>query len=188
MKLEKEFTIFEVSARNFINAPFEFVLEDREFRLRKQNVLIMNQATLDYYHIPFSLDLVGKKIICSFISRKSETTEAHPFDHIGKLEFMPPQNKKRKRTKEIIQDDDLKIKTLVKSESYATIGSLVLQEMRKVEILLELISFGEGDGLHFHPLPCPFYHFFLTLTEEEYKECQLLPSNIIFKVSFSLRY
>ena len=122
-----------------------------------------------------SLDLVGRRIICSFESREL------PLQKVGDW--------KRYVDMGSVGKDDLVIKSLERNELVLEVsfGTALPPKHSEVSRTMNLSSFGEGDGMHPHVMPCPFYRFFLELTEEEYEGCKALSSLSVFKVSFQLK-
>ncbi len=169
--------IAKVEATNVSNAPFRIFLENEKYDTKKEIILTMDAKTCVRYGIPMSLDIVGKKIVCYLESEINNDNEEN--------KNAPSKKTKQKQSREI-QDDELRIKSLKKKEEYYSYASL-LKNDGSVKRKLELISFNEGDGMHFHIIPCPFYHLFLDLTDEEFKECKELTGEMIFRVNFKLK-
>jgi len=169
MKITKLLTIHEVKATRIRNTPFQIVLEgSNPFEQEKKSILTLDTDTCTRFNIPTSFDLVGQVLICSF--------ESHEFPLKNNLVSM-----------ESIKDNDLKICHLKRCEVVSPVMSVIPPfKHDKISRTLELLSFGGGDGIHFSPLPCPFYRIVLELSDEEYEECKALPPVSVFKVSFCL--
>ncbi len=174
MNIVKELRIEEVKATRASNAPYQIILQGSRFgKGQEEPCLTLDKTTCDKYHIPIALDLVGKILICTFQSHELPIKQEKEWKGYVDLRSAA--------------DDHLQIKMLKRVEtSYPLFNQAPPMKYEKSVLTLELSSFGEGDGMHFHVLPCPFYHV-LELTEAEYEVCKLLPVNSVFIVSFKLR-
>lgn len=189
MKLEKEFKISEVNFTNISDAPFRIFLESEKFSFEQKNILTMDKEVCARFNIPMSQELVGKKLVCAIESKEALSVLNKQELSFLRLDFMPPQRNWQKKSKNPLLDDPdiVRIKSLKKVESHHFFGSSIIRENNKIARTLELVSLGEGDGMHIHITPCPFYSIFLSLTEEEYKECQQLQTDTLFKIDFRLK-
>lgn len=170
MQITKEFRVHEVRATNMANAPFQITLQGNPLKLNQENLsyLTLNADTCARYSIPMSLDLIGRTLVCLFESRQHS------------LQHNPLYN-------DFFDNDELQIQSLKKTETVLSLFySVPPSKYNEVSRTLELSSFGGGDGMHMHIMPCPFYRFIIELTDEEYEACKALPAHSIFKVSFSL--
>lgn len=173
MQITKEFRIQEVKATRASNAPFQIVLEGNYLRRDEESSLTLDADTCARYNIPMSFDLVGRTLICSFWSRA--------------LPLRYDDYEDGRADTESVNSDELQIQSLKRNETMAFIFySVPPSKYNEVSRTLELASFGGGDGMHPHIMPCPFYRFIVELTDEEYEACKDLPANSIFKVNFNL--
>ena len=174
MEITKEFRIQEVRGTIMSNASFQIILEANYFRKEEESSLTMDTKTCARYQIPVSLDLVGRTLICIFQTR--ELPLRRDGDWKGFVEMKS------------VEDDNLRIKSLQKKEvilpSFRSMPPLKYNEVSRI---LKLSSFGEGDGIHPHIMPCPFYRLSVELTEEEYEACKALSASSVFKVNFQLK-
>ena len=119
-----------------------------------------------------SLDLVERILVCSFESHR-----------------IPVENKesrKKRVSKYSLSDDDLEIKLLERREEMMPLFYTIPSSKKSsISQTLELRTPCRGDRLSF--VPCPFYHFFLDLTDKEYRTCKALSGNTVFRASFSLK-
>lgn len=148
--------------------PFQVILLHNILKRDEESSLTLDADMCAWYNIPMSLDLIGRTLVCSFESR-----ELHLHDD-------------RVNT-ESLTNDKLQIQSLEKSETITSVFYTVPpSKYNQSSRILKLSSFGDGDGMHIHIMPCPFYRFIIELTDEEYEACKALPANSIFKVSFHL--
>lgn len=165
MRITKQFKIFEIRATETPNAPFQIILAGNPLKLNQENLssLTLDANTCIQYNIPISLDLVGRNLVCSFESRELPLQDDGKHINIGSL-----------------GNDELHIQSLKKNETISPIF-YTIPPSKHEEILrtLELLSFGGGDGMHIHIMPCPFYHFIIELTDEEYEMCKAMPANSV---------
>ena len=165
----RKFKICEVKAKKINNVPFQIVLEGDPFRREQESSLTFDTDTCVRYNIPMSLDLVGRTLVCSFESREL------PLRNKGHVDM------------ESLENDNLAIHSLKRSEVVSpSFGMIPPSKHSEVSRTLELSSFGGGDGIHFSPLPCPFYRIVLELSDEEYEECKALSPTSVIKASFRL--
>lgn len=168
MQIVKEFTICEVRATQASNAPFQIILLGNMIKREEKSSLVLDRDMCVRYNIPMSLDLVGRTLICLFESRE-----------------LPLKNDRVDMG--LIGNDELQIQSLKRNEVESAIFYTVPpSKYNDVSQILELSSFGGGDGVHLHIMPCPFYHFIVNLTNGDYRMCKNLPANSVFKVTFNL--
>jgi hypothetical protein len=119
-----------------------------------------------------SLDIVGLSLVCSFESRELPLVNERGLDRMDMTS---------------IKSDDLVPHALKYNQTTTPVFYTVPpSKIEEVERTLELSSFGGGDGMHFHVMPCPFYQFAFEVTEEEYTECTAFSPRLVFKVDFHL--
>lgn len=165
MLLIKKFRIQEIRATNVSIAPFTFILNDAQ-QPANESFLVMNVEIGNRYHIPMSLDIIGRELVCSFQNREALQDFAG-----GPNEFIT------------VSDEDLKIVALTSRETAnLNWGLLPIAPKFETERTFELVSFGDENGIRL----CPFYRFKFSLTRSEYQSCKKLPPNSIFKASFHL--
>lgn len=175
MKITKEFWIDELSLRARSNIPYLLELsnvDDSPANIDPSE-LRFDEEILKQWGIADYLDLVGKKLRCTFESWElGLIDEGHHKDSIDWSS---------------VGSQDLSIGG-VKREDETTFMRYAIPPMtfNRVLHLLRLQSFGGGDGIHPSPLPCPFYTFNVKLTEDEYDECALLTPTSVMKVSFEV--
>lgn len=168
MVITKELMIQEVKAARISNAPYEIVLESaRLFEREKRSSLTFDANACARHGIPMSLDLVGRTLICSFESRKLRTKNES---------FMSRR----------LLEQDLCMESLVREEETSLL-SYTVPPSKKLVIsqTLELKTYACGG--RYSTLPCPLYHFFLDLTDKEYRTCKALSATTVFRPSFSLK-
>lgn len=172
MNITKEFRIHAVTAARVSNAPFQIVLEGNPFRRDKESSLTLDAETCARFGIPMSLELVGRRLVCSFESREL------PLEDSGLFKGRPDMKQ--------LDHDDLAIRSLHKNERVTPLffGTIPSSKHAEMSRTLELSSFGGGDGIHPSSLPCPFYRIVLELTEEEYEACKALPPTSVMHASF----
>jgi hypothetical protein len=172
MQITKQFKIFEVRATKVTNASFQIILAGNPMRLNQENLssLTLDLSTCIQYNIPMSLDLVGRNLICSFENRE-----------------LPLQNNGQRINIKSLGNDELQIQSLKKNETISPIFyTIPPSKYEEVLRTLELSSFGGGDSMHIHMMPCPFYHLIIELTDEEYEMCKVMPANSVVRVNFRL--
>ena len=175
VELRKELGICEVRATNVSNASFRVVLEGRPFGGKdSESNLTLDVATCARYKIPKALRLVRRTLVCTFQSRElSLQQEGKWKNHV---DF------------KAIENDDLEIELLRREETITSNFDIIPpRKFDRTSRTLVLSSFGKGDGIHLHIIPCPFYRFVLDLTDEEYEACKALPANSAFKANFHLK-
>lgn len=174
MRITKQFRICEVRAGEASNAPFQIILLHNVLKREEESSLTLDINTCARYNIPMSLDLVGYTLICSFESREL------PFYNNGREEG-------RVDTRSL-RNDELQILSLKSSRSMSPVFyTIPPSKYTQSSKTLELSSFGGGDSMHMHIMPCPSYRFIVELTDEEYEACNVLPANSVFKANFYLK-
>lgn len=168
MYITKEFRINEVRATSVYNAQYKIILVDdliRQCKKEECSSLTLDTNACTRLTIPISLDLVGRTLVYSFECHKLRLKKGHIDDTA-------------------LDADDLVIESVEKSETIV-LSYEHIPPVKKDSILrtLELSTFHRGRGC----IPCPFYHFFLDLTEKEYQVCKDLPPNTAFRASFYLK-
>lgn len=173
MKIVRKFRIQEVRASRSSNAPFQIVLEDDPFKSKGGSSLFLNADICSRYNISMSLDLMDRILVCSFDSREL------PLGDSG-------YNKNHVDMKSL-GNDDLAINSLKQVETITpSFGIIPPSKHVYTSQVIELSSFGGGDGIHPHIMPCPFYRFAVALSKEEYEACRALSATAIFKLDFHL--
>lgn len=173
MQITKELRIHEVKATRANNVPFQIILGGNYLRQEEESSLTLDADICTRYNIPISLDLIGRTLACSFESRE--------------LPLQGDNNGNGRVDMESLGSDDLQIKSLKKTEiTLSVFHTIPPSKYNQISQTLELSSFGGGDGMRMHIIPCPFYHFLVELNDEEYEACRALPANSVFKVSFHL--
>lgn len=171
MRLCKELRIHEVKATESSNAPFEIVLWDN-FLQRHESTLVLDADACAQYGIPMSLDIVGLSLACSFESREVPLVGEKGMERLDMAS---------------VASNTLMLSALKQSETATVVFYTVPpSKIEEVTRTLELSSFGGGDGIHFHVMPCPFYQFIFELTQEEYETCKAFSPLVVFKVDFRL--
>ncbi|GEM_PF-3392727 len=170
MQITKEFRICEVKAARVSNAPYEIILENENlFARESKSSLTLDTDACDRNSIRMSFDLVGRTLICSFESRKLKVKADEPFRWDRKL-----------------SDEDLHMKSLERKEETLLLTYTVPPSKNSIiSQKLELKTLLGGGRLS--PMPCPFYHFFLDLTDKEYRTVKTLSASTVFRASFSLK-
>ena len=170
MRIMKEFVIQEVKATRSINVPFQIMLTDNPRRINQEDVssLVLDANICTQYNIPIALNLIGRALMCSFENRELSLEN----DRINSKS---------------LGNDDLQIQSLKKNETESSIFySVPPSKYTQVLRILELSSFGGGNDMHVHIMPCPFYRFIIEWTDEKYDAYKALPAHSVFKVHFGL--
>ncbi len=174
MKITKEFQIQEARKSTCSNAPYQIVLAGNPFIKESMSTLTFDRDTCKRYSIPYSLDVAGRSLICSFESRQLPIKKTGHF--AGRVEL------------ESLLDNDLFITSLMNNEQMSrSFGTIPPSKYTKASHLLKLNSFGDGDGIHPSPLPCPFYQITLELSESEFLACKELQPESVMRVDFHLK-
>ncbi len=170
MRITKEFRIQDVKTTRISNAPFQIMLDGNPFRREEKSSLKLDADTCARYHIPISLDLLGKTLICSFESHELPLKDNGCFKGLINME--------------LLKNDDLMIHSLSKNETVSP-HLEIIPPLKHYEIsrTLKLLSFDGGAG---NPRPCPFYQIVLELSDEEYEACKALPATSVIRVNFRL--
>ncbi len=165
----KKLIIYEVKATRSSIAPFQIVLEGNPLGQEGKSFFMVDKDTCSRFGIPMSLNLVGRTLVFYFENREL------PLQTDGCF--------KGHMNAELLNADDLMIHSLYKKESTSFLYNTRPQSKHiKVSRVLELVSFGGGEGF----LPCPFYQIAVELTEEEYEECIVLSPISVIRVSLLL--
>lgn len=170
MKIVKELKISSVSGTLISNAPYKFTLSDPQLQWteEKESSMSVDADTCARHSVSPSLDLVGRTLVCSF--------ESHEL----------PLKDEKYVNWGVVGDDNVPVKSLEMKEK-VTVAYFQLPPGKNTSVshILELMT--HADGGRYTLLPCPFYRFFLDLTNEEYEECKALPAYTAFRASFSLK-
>lgn len=173
MQITKPFKICEVKATDASNAPFQIILLHNALKREEESSLTFDTDTRVRYNIPLSFNLVGRTLICSFESRE--------------LSLQGDDIAMERIDRRQLSSDELQIQSLKKIEvTFPIFYTIPPSKYNQMSQTLELSSFGGGDSMRMHIMPCPFYRFLVELTNEEYEACKALPANSVFKVSFNL--
>jgi len=166
MKIYREFKVIKVEGTIFFNEPIKIIMGDL-FTNKNEFPIVFDDRTCKRHNIPISItDLVGHKFLCSFESREIPMDG----DQINMVD---------------IGKDDLRIDMLSEvrvQTKFFGIQPLLRQD--KTSKTLELSSF---NGYFYAPTSvsqCPNLKFVLKLSDKEYEECDQLPPNTVFTVSF----
>jgi hypothetical protein len=173
MQIMKEYRIGEFSISRSDNAPFRIELDRTSWDVKEKSSLSLDRATCKRYKIPLTLDLVGRTMICSFESKELPLLEGEWKGHVDYLS---------------VRNDDLQIQSIEKKEAIRPMFNRIPPSKSNTAVcIMKLSSFGGGDGMHFHILPCPFYEITLELTEDEYEACRALSPTAVFRIHFALK-
>lgn len=163
--IERVFDVCDATISRVVNAPF--VLSLSNGTIGESGHLSLDADSLNTYNIPFSLDLIRKRIKVTF----EEVTLSESISEFGELDTTS------------IQSSDLSIVNLSKHMSI----SFDYPDKRYIEdISLNLVTYGYRRDYHFGYIPCPLFEFSIKLSDEEFNSCKLLLPNSIFRVSFQL--
>lgn len=165
MEIKKNFCIEHVGVSHSSNTPIKITLIDSTSRQEKKDgsILTMDRKIARQRGIPYETDTTGKTLTCIIRDR-------------------PYEGYSRSKT------DVLFVKSLSKKEHitpyYTTFPPTSYTRMLRI---LEIETPGGGDGVHFHPVPCPYFYIALELTEEEYRECKKLLPHSVFEIEFQFK-
>lgn len=175
MQLKKVLEIVEIRKTNFSNGPYKLVLDTGETNRKREPQITWGKQDVPA-KVRLSLNLVGKKLICSFRSRKHRSYRAE----------VRAQSKRAYDPELLI----ISVKMFRETTPYLlATGNREKYRGRKfrtVKYTLEITNF-KSDGIHPTVFPCPCYQFLLELTPEEYRQCKKLPADSVFKVKFQLK-
>lgn len=161
MEIKKKLCIKQISVSHFITITLSDPASRREEK--DEYVLIMDKQAARQRDIPYETDAVGKTLTCIIRDR-------------------PYEGSSRAKT------DVLFVKSLSKEERvtpyYTTFPPTSYTRIFRI---LEIATPGDGDGVHFHSVPCPYFYIAVELTEEEYRKCKKLLPHSVFEVEFQFK-
>jgi hypothetical protein len=173
MELTKEFLIREVRGRRNSSAPFYVIFEPTRLGADQESTLTLNEEACARHGFLMSLDLVGRRLLCTLQSRDL------PLYDTGSQQGLVDRQG--------MGEDDVLINFLEKRE-YTFFDTRPVRHPSKHESVvrvLELSTMHGGGTLSV--LPTPFYHLFIEVTEEMYEGCKKLSERSVFHISFQLK-
>lgn len=172
MQLIKEYRIDQLHAARFSNAPYKFLLETSGSGFPdKVGELVMDSDACQRHGITPSLDLVGRKLKCTFTPRvpRESKHEGEPVNDENWLGL-----------------DDVMIGHFQKVEKWEGMRWSIGELKQEVSYSLTVYSDDGTDGIHPMPTNCPLYNLHVELNEEEYTILTKLAPKTVFRMSFEL--